>query len=171
MGESEADIQLQTSQYLCEGSALLSKVASFLPKLKQANETLQDTSSTEKIDFDLEQNLKNNGNSDDEIDSTASDEIVASNESSGQVIEMNLAMGDVSEDPVFHMLGEGTSDSNDSESDSEDSEQSTRESENAIHNLLNRKRTSVPDLSEPTQQKKPSKSSPLIKVIHESKQS
>ena len=163
MGEtSESDdiIQQQTSLYLSEGSALLSKVALFLPKLKQANETLD--SHEENIDFDLEQHNDDESESVDSIDSTESDEKDADKESNGQVIEMNIALGDVSQDPVFHMLG--ANDSN--ESDSEDSQQSTGETENAIHNLLHRKRTSSP--VDCCKSKQPKKSgSPLIQVIHE----
>lgn len=163
MAESETDIKEQTSQYLSEGSALLSRVASFLPKLKQANETLQETGPNEKIDFDLENHDENESVDDD--DSTESNEVDASSLQKGQVIEMNIAMGDVSKDPVFHMLGDDAN--NDSNaSDSGESQQSTGTSENAVQNLLNRKRTGSPGLSESKQPKK--ESSPLIKVIHES---
>lgn len=165
MGEPESEIRLQTSQLLSQGSELLSRVATFLPKLREANDNLEDVTTKEKIDCDLEKHDESDGNSEspDDNDSTLDERET----STGQVIEMNIAVGDVSENPVFRMLGDDTKDSNDSDSDSESSEQSTHSSELAVQNLLTRKRTSSQDI--PEQNKKSSKSSPLIKVIHESK--
>jgi hypothetical protein len=164
MGDSDSDIQQQTKQYLSEGSLLLSRVASFLPKLKQANETLLDTNSNAVIELE-----KRNDDSDSDNESTTvSDELDTDDKSRGQVIEMNIAMGDVSNNPVFQMLGGDTKDSDDSESEA--SEKETSATENAIQNLLNRKRTSASGGEEiMTPQKK--SSTPLIKVIHESNKS
>jgi hypothetical protein len=77
---------------------------------------------------------------------------------------MNIALGDVSNNPVFQMLGDDAKDSDDSES--EGSEKETSDEVHAVQNLLNRKRTSASGGKEMTPQKKSGK--PLIKVIHES---
>lgn len=176
MDEPKSEIQLQTSQFLSQGSDLLSRVSSFLPKLKEANENLDDNDVSDKIDFDLEKHeddeSDDNSESPDDNDSTVNEKQNDDNKSIEQVIELKIAMGDMSEDPVFYMLGDDdASDANDSESESDESDQSTRSGDDAIHSLMNRKRTILQDVPDGKSTSKTSKTTPLIQVIRESNES